>query len=242
MAEQNAHETVTEAEENAAPARFRDKILTAAGIVLCVILAPVLVMNCVMIVRSYTQPDRVPSFGGYCPFIVLTDSMDPGIQSGDLVIDRVVTDAGVIREGDVISFFDPASAGQSVVTHRVTAVVSGSDGVAFRTRGDANNAEDKAVIPAANVVGLYTRRIRGAGNVVMFMQSTPGLLVCVALPLVLLVGYDLLRRRRYDLTREADTAALLRELEALRAQQQAQQTQPSAPPQDTPPQDGGQAP
>ena len=59
----------------------------------------------------------------------------------------------------------------------------------------------------------------GMGHVVMFMQSTPGLVVCIALPILLLIGYDALRRRKYDKQQQADTEALLKELEELRAQQ-----------------------
>ena len=56
----------------------------------------------------------------------------------------------------------------------------------------------------------------------MFMQTTPGLIVCVVCPIVLLVGYDVLRRRKYDKVKQQDTAALLAELEELRAKQAEQ--------------------
>ena len=58
----------------------------------------------------------------------------------------------------------------------------------------------------------------------MFLQTTPGLIVCVGLPLLLLVGYELLRRRKYEKTSKQDTDALLAELEALRAQAAARST------------------
>ncbi len=38
------------------------------------------------------------------------------------------------------------------------------------------------------------------------------------LPLILLVGYDVIRRRQYEKVSQADTAALLAELEALKAE------------------------
>ena len=41
-------------------------------------------------------------------------------------------------------------------------------------------------------------RIAGAGHIAMFMQSTAGLIICVVLPIILLVGYDLIRRRIYE--------------------------------------------
>ena len=51
----------------------------------------------------------------------------------------------------------------------------------------------------------------------MFMQTTEGLVLCVICPIILLVGYDVIRRRLYERSRKEDTEALLRELEELRA-------------------------
>lgn len=62
---------------------IRQKIFNIAGIVLCVILIPILILNLTLIIKSYTNKDKVPSIGGYMPLIVLTDSMYPEIKSGD---------------------------------------------------------------------------------------------------------------------------------------------------------------
>ena len=59
-------------------------------------------------------------------------------------------------------------------------------------------------------------RLPGFGNVALFMQTTPGLIVCVVLPILLLVGYDMVRRRIYEKNNKKDTDALLQELEELR--------------------------
>ena len=95
----------------------------------------------------------------------------------------------------------------------------------FRTKGDANNSEDPSLAPAENLIGLYQSKINGAGNVAMFLQSTPGLIVCIGVPLVLLVGFELLRRRNYEKSKNNDTQALLKELEELRAKQAASETE-----------------
>ena len=60
--------------------------LDILGVVLCVILIPVLVINLTLIAKSFLNQDEVPRVGGYFPLIVLTDSMYPEIQSGDLII------------------------------------------------------------------------------------------------------------------------------------------------------------
>ena len=167
------------------------------GIVLCVLLVPILLINVTMIVKGLVNPGKVPSIGGYSPLIVLTDSMYPGIKSGDLIIVKSA-DAEDIKVGDVISFFDPDSSGTSVVTHRVVELLNENGKLSFRTKGDANNTEDETPVPAENLVGLYRSKINGAGNVAMFLQSTPGLIVCIGIPLVILVGAELLRSRKYE--------------------------------------------
>lgn len=193
------------------------KTFTILGTFLCIILIPILVINLTLIVKSYSNKEEVPSFGGYLPLIVLTDSMYPDIKSGDLIICRTV-DAGSVRVNDVISFFDPQGNGTSVVTHRVVEILEKDGELYFRTKGDNNNTEDKELVPSDNLVGIYKTRIAGAGNVAMFMQSSTGLVICVIVPIILIVAYDIIRRRLYEKSRKSADDALLAELEALRAE------------------------
>ena len=193
-------------------------VLTVLGVLLCVVLVPILILNCTLLFKSVTNSNEVPSVGGVVPFIVLSDSMYPEIQSGDLIVCREA-DADQVKEGDIVSFFDPDSTGSAVVTHRVVAVSTADDGsLQFTTKGDANNTEDVSPVPADNIIGIYQARVPGLGNVAMFMQTTQGLIVCVVVPIVLLVAYDVLRRRSYDKRNQAETDALRAELEALKAE------------------------
>lgn len=206
------------------------KVLTVIGIVLCVILIPILIINITLIIKSYTSPDEVPSIGGWAPLIVLTDSMKGGeanINGGDLIFVK----SGAPEEvavGDVIAFFDPASKSGSILTHRVVEIATAEDGsLEFITKGDANNTTDSDAVPEANLVGEYRFRVPGAGTVAMFMQTTEGLIVCVVIPLVLLLGYDMIRRKIYEKGKKKDTDALLAELEALKAEKAQKESESS---------------
>lgn len=203
---------------------LRHKILNIVGTILCIILIPILAINVTLIAKSYINTEEVPSIGGILPLIVLTDSMYPEIHSGDLIICHT-EDAENIKVGDVISFFDPAGNGTSIVTHRVTEVTTEDGELAFRTKGDANNVEDSMLVPADKLVAVYQNRIPSMGNVAMFMQTTQGLIICVVCPILLLVGYDMIRRRKYEKSSKEDTDALLRELAELRAQKEAAEKQ-----------------
>ncbi len=210
--------------ENAGAAH---KLATVLGAVLCVLFLPILIINITLIVRSLVNQKEVPSVGGIFPLIVLSDSMFPEIRSGDLIICRTEEPEN-IRVGDVIAFFDPAGNGTSIVTHSVAEITQADGQTAWITRGIANNADDAVPVPADKLVGVYRRRIPGLGSAVMFIQSTAGLIVCVICPILLLIMWDILRRRSYEKSRQADTDALLRELEELRAQK-AGQTQADPP-------------
>ena len=195
-------------------------VLTILGIIFCLILIPILVVNVTLIVKSYTDKAHVPSFLGVSPMIVLTDSMYPEIESGDLIICKQ-EDPEEVKVGDIICFFDPAGNGTSTVTHRVETITEDENGgLAWTTKGDANNAADDAVVPAGKLVGVYFTKIHGLGNVVMFMQSTKGLIICVLVPVILLVLFDVIRNRLYEKKKEDETEALMAELNALRAEKQ----------------------
>lgn len=196
------------------------KILTGIGIILCVILIPILVINCTLIIKSYTNKDQVPSISGIFPMIILTDSMYPEFESGDLIICNTA-EPEEIKVGDVICFYDPAGNGTATVTHRVQEVVTDDEGnLAWITKGDANNTEDLPTVPAKNLIGVYKTRLKGLGKVAMFMQTTQGLIICVICPIILLVAYDVIRRRAYEKSKKKDTDALLAEMEALRAEKE----------------------
>lgn len=192
------------------------KALTIVGIILCVILVPILLINLTLIAKSYLNKDEVPNISGTTPLIVLTDSMYPVIESGDLIICKGA-EAEEIQVGDIIAFFDPAGNGTTIVTHRVIEVVEENGQLAWRTKGDNNNTEDRLPVPADKLVAVYEdTRIPGAGNVALFMQTTPGLILCVVCPILLLVGYDMIRRKQYEKSSKKDTDALMAELEELR--------------------------
>lgn len=196
---------------------LRHKIATIAGTILSIILIPILVINITLIIKSYVNKGEISGIGGFVPLIVLTDSMYPVIQSGDLVICHTAN-AEDVQKGDVIAFVDPAGNGKSVVTHRVIEIMSEEGQPAFRTQGDANDFADELAVPADKLIGIFKMRIAGAGNAAMFLQSSAGLIICVVIQLLLLISYDMIRRRIYERRRKEDTETLLRELEQLRMQ------------------------
>jgi len=189
------------------------RVTTVIGIIICLLVLPVLVMNVTIIVRSYLSPDVVPSFMGVKPFIVLTGSMEPEIMAGDLIVARTI-EPSLLKVGDVISFKE----GSTVVTHRIAEITDVDGSPAFITMGDANNTEDASPVTFSQVEGVYAFRIAGLGSLAMFMQTPVGLLLFIAVPLAAFIVYDMIRRRQTEKKSGDDDEAVREELEQLRAQ------------------------
>jgi len=72
---------------------------------------------------------------------MLTGSMAPGINPGDVVVSWPKP-AADLKVGDVISYHIPVE-DHRVETHRVTKIMHGKDGsISIRTQGDANDGVD----------------------------------------------------------------------------------------------------
>ena len=193
-----------------------ERTVSIVALVLAIVLIPILVLNTVLILKNAFHPDTPPAIGKLTPLIVLTESMELKIHDGDLILARV-TAIEDIEEDAVISYFDPASKSKSVVTHRITEKYEENGKVFFVTKGDNNNIEDKYPVPAENVIGVWTGfRLPYMGRVMMFMQSTWGLLICIGLPVIAFVVAELLHRKQKDKASRDDINALKAELEALK--------------------------
>lgn len=201
----------------------RNKVINIVGIVLCVIFVLLLIFNVVTIIDGFIHKDEVPGFFNLTPMIVTTDSMKGTINGGDLVICKD-TEASEVEVGDIISFYDPMSTKKAVVTHRVTEKYTADGQIYFRTKGDANNAQDYLPVSGDKLVGKYAFRIPLAGHILMFMQTTLGLVVCIGVPLILFLVYEFLRHRKSEKENETDIDRMRAELEALRAAKENQES------------------
>ena len=204
--------------DNILGASKTEKTVSIIAIAVSVILIPILILNCILLIKSVIDPDKVPSLGKLTPLIVLTESMELEILDGDLIMTKI-TPIEDIEIGDVISYFDPESRSGAVVTHRIIEITDNDDGsISFVTQGDNNDIADRTPVPEKNVIGVWTGfQVHYLGNVMLFMQSGWGILVCIAIPAICYIAYEIIRRQRQNRAKDDDIEALKRELEALKA-------------------------
>ncbi|TFD74572.1 signal peptidase I [Cryobacterium sp. Sr8] len=94
----------------------------------------------------------VPKVAGGVPLTVLTSSMEPRLPPGTLIVVRPVNPDD-LRIGDVVTY-QIQSGKPGVITHRIIAVASSSDGSrSFTLQGDNNGAPDSEQVIEAQIQG-----------------------------------------------------------------------------------------
>lgn len=119
-------------------------------------------------------------------FTVLSGSMEPNYHTGSLIYVREA-DPFELEEGDVITFLIDED---TVATHRIVEVVPDENDasvVRFRTKGDANDAEDGSLVHCRNVIGTPVFTIPYLGYVANYIQNPPGTYVAICAGAVLLI-------------------------------------------------------
>ena len=127
-----------------------------------------------------------PRILGMDVFTVLSGSMEPTYHTGSLIYVKDV-DPFELEAGDVITFMLDED---TVATHRVVEVVPDEEDastVRFRTKGDANNAEDGSLVHYKNVLGSPVFTIPKLGYFANFIQNPPGKYLAISAGAVLLM-------------------------------------------------------
>lgn len=136
---------------------------------------------------------------------VLSGSMTPHIDTGDVVVDRLVTpgQAQHLRVGEIVTYRTThLLRGQpALITHRIVGILTfrpkGVPGAPaqrlYLTKGDANNAIDPRPVGPGQVVGVFWFRIPRLGYLSAFVRTRAGFALLIVLPVVYLVGGEFLR-------------------------------------------------
>lgn len=154
----------------------------------------------VVTVTTVDRHDR--SIFGVKFYIVQTDSMslsennkdlDVHFDAGDIVIIKNVKDNRALQAGDVIAFMSTNSVSYGeTVTHMIREVKKTSDGkvIGYVTYGTNTGTDDEALVEPEYVLGVYTGKLPLVGKFFAFVKSTPGYIICILVPFLLLILYN----------------------------------------------------
>ena len=147
----------------------------------------------------------VPAAFGLHPMTVLTGSMRPTIQPGDMVVDEPISPSQ-IRVGDIVTFREPH--GTRTITHRVREVSISEGQARVTTRGDANDTVEKWQVPVTGSVGRVVYEVPKIGYPVTWSHTRNGRLALVSIPALMLAMWAMVKIWRSTEQDEPEEAEL----------------------------------
>jgi signal peptidase len=141
----------------------------------------------------------VPGLIGFHPVVVLSGSMVPTLNVGDVAVTRAVIPAE-LKIGDVVTY----RANSGFITHRIIDIEETPTRRLLQTQGDANATPDTNLIPASAVVAKLSYRIPRIGFLMNFADTPMGMILLIAGPVVAML---LMWARDYDRKRSKKTQA-----------------------------------
>ena len=165
------------------------KIFSYVGFVFLILLFSYLVFY---LVFDKVSPNKTVKTLGYKSYSILSDSMEPILKKGDLIVVAKYKFSD-LNEGDIVTFVDPNN---NVVTHRFVRfeniVVVDENGVGsiqqvMRTKPEGEYPVDWWKIPESDFIGKLSFSVSKVGNFIMFLQSWIGIITMIIVVVIIFV-------------------------------------------------------
>ena len=208
------------------PTKKRSKVRRGfgiAGVVLLVIILVVLILNAVL---SMFMDNYYTTFGDYRLFSIVSDSMDPTIPKGSMIVGKKPTKVSEVKasssadakDGTIITFKAKNTSGETILlTHRVVGISTENGKTVFTTRGDNAAGVDGVKPTWDDVVGIYTgKKAPFFGALFGFFASSIGASVLIFALFIVVVAWIIIRYiNKTEERKSLETAALKKSNEAL---------------------------
>jgi signal peptidase len=160
------------------------------------ILAFVLIIDAVWAIKNR----QIPTIFGYGAAIVLTNSMEDAIMTGDLIFIETV-DASTLKVGDIITYWQPSAQTSVTITHRIIAITETPEGRLLSTKGDNNNASLSWELnfPETQYIGKYVGKSTFLGSIYgWFISAGVGVIylfvILIFFSIVLMEGKNIIKQ------------------------------------------------
>lgn len=140
----------------------------------------IILYNIVLLYMSYIDKFDTPSFYIYKAYIISTESMEPEIKKGDVIIIKKV-DEEDLEVNDIVTF----KLKEQVITHRIVRIEKSEEGNQYITKGDNNNVEDREILAFNDIEGKLVMKIPNLGNIVAGLKNGIVIILVILIALIM---------------------------------------------------------
>lgn len=128
-----------------------------------VLIWAMIIITIIVFIRAFVYKQY--DFLGYRFFIIMSGSMEPTIDTTDVVITKQQKDN--LQNGDIIAFQNS----KAVTVHRIVDIYTEGEEISYQTKGDNNNIVDSKKVKLSEVKGKVVFKIPKIGKVILFINS-----------------------------------------------------------------------
>lgn len=151
-----------------------------------------LIMLVVYMVLIKICPEKINKILGYQSFVILTDSMEPVIQTGSVVLVKNLKENEEPKKGDIITFNVDRLGKEAVFTHYYRGTEVQEDGsVRYLTEAALADRYDDYVSHREDIIGTYVFHIPYVGKYALFLKS-PFALIELGIIMFIMIIYEVL--------------------------------------------------
>ena len=152
-----------------------------------------LIYNMILLGISAMDNNENINILGFKSYIITTNSMEPNIRMGDVVICKKIKTED-LKEGDVIIF----NKNGEVITHRIIKIETNDEINYYITKGDNNTLEDNEKVEENQIKGKMVIKIPKMGNFIKALSNNIFLLIILLVILILSFIKILVSEKRDD--------------------------------------------
>ena len=152
---------------------MKSKVIKALKIIGIV----VLIVLFIILLKKIINKEEIPFVTNQNAYIVLTGSMEPKYNIGDVIIEKTIEEKD-IKVGTVVTYKIKKN---KTITHRVVEIVEEEGKTLYRLKGDNNNSPDKDLVNFNQIQGTILFKIDKIGIIIAKFSSGIGMVIIVVL-------------------------------------------------------------
>lgn len=152
----------------------------------------IMLYNIVLLYMSYIDKFDTPQFYIYKAYIISTESMQPTLNKGDVIIIKK-TKKEDLKENDIITYKDKGE----IITHRIVEIKP--NGNKYITKGDNNIAKDEQSLSFEDIEGKLVLKIPHLGNMVAGLKN--GIVIILTILIFLIIHLNRIGMKEKSETR-----------------------------------------
>lgn len=131
------------------------------------------------------------TLGGYSIFTIISESMLPKYEIGDMLISKKVNPGNIKIGDDVVYIGTTGDFKDKIVTHRVINITGNGDNLVFTTKGLANDVEDPD-IKQEQIYGVIAYKTKILSLISRVVNNTYGFYFMIFIPFAIMIALEII--------------------------------------------------